>query len=243
MPPHYRGLIITLRHTTLGRTPLDEWSARCRELYLTTRNTHTRQIFISPAGFEPTVPASERPQTHVLARAATGTGAVTFTVWSNVCPVIMHEHLQPDKHSLRLFPGKWRGTAVKASHIYCSSSSRVLRYDQLTSIFFSCRVGMSSNARMVFEIPCGDQSPCGRANEWSVFFCWIMTLKLRILRELYQCSNLFRTCSHVTCIYLRRAIYCKITVWLIPEDGGGRFPRNTVTHIADYAMPDRRFQD
>jgi hypothetical protein len=26
-PPHYRGLTITLRHTTLGRTPLDEWSA------------------------------------------------------------------------------------------------------------------------------------------------------------------------------------------------------------------------
>jgi hypothetical protein len=26
-PPHYRGFTITLRHTTLGRTPLDEWSA------------------------------------------------------------------------------------------------------------------------------------------------------------------------------------------------------------------------
>jgi len=23
-PPHYRGFMITLRHTTLGRTPLDE---------------------------------------------------------------------------------------------------------------------------------------------------------------------------------------------------------------------------
>jgi len=27
-----------------------------------------------PAGFEPTIPASERPQRHVLDRAATGTG-------------------------------------------------------------------------------------------------------------------------------------------------------------------------
>jgi hypothetical protein len=26
-PPHYRGFTITLRNTTLGRTPLDEWSA------------------------------------------------------------------------------------------------------------------------------------------------------------------------------------------------------------------------
>jgi len=26
-PPHCRGCEITLRHTTVGRTPLDEWSA------------------------------------------------------------------------------------------------------------------------------------------------------------------------------------------------------------------------
>jgi hypothetical protein len=31
-----------------------------------------------PAGFEPTIPASERPQTHALDRAATGTGNFTF---------------------------------------------------------------------------------------------------------------------------------------------------------------------
>jgi len=24
-PPHFRGFTIKLRHTTLGRTPLDEW--------------------------------------------------------------------------------------------------------------------------------------------------------------------------------------------------------------------------
>jgi hypothetical protein len=35
--------MITLRHTTLGRTPLDEWSARRRDLYLTTHDTHKRQ--------------------------------------------------------------------------------------------------------------------------------------------------------------------------------------------------------
>jgi len=26
---------------TLGASPLDEWLARCRDLYLTTRNIHT----------------------------------------------------------------------------------------------------------------------------------------------------------------------------------------------------------
>ena len=34
-PPHYRGFTSTLRHTTLSVTPLDEWSARRRDLYLT----------------------------------------------------------------------------------------------------------------------------------------------------------------------------------------------------------------
>jgi len=34
-PLHYRGFTITLRHTTLGKTALDGWSARSRDLYLT----------------------------------------------------------------------------------------------------------------------------------------------------------------------------------------------------------------
>jgi len=31
---YYLGFAITLRHTTVGRTPLDEWSGRRRDLYL-----------------------------------------------------------------------------------------------------------------------------------------------------------------------------------------------------------------
>jgi hypothetical protein len=72
--PHYRGFTITLRHTTLGRTPLDEWSARRRDLYLTTHNTHKRQTSMLPAGSEPTISGGERPQTHALGRTATGMG-------------------------------------------------------------------------------------------------------------------------------------------------------------------------
>ena len=38
-----------------------------------------------PAGFEPTIPASEQPQTHALDRTATGIGLVdVFMVW-DVC--------------------------------------------------------------------------------------------------------------------------------------------------------------
>ena len=62
------------RRTTVGRTPLDEWSARRRDLYLTTHNTHNRQTSIPPVGFEPTISAGERSQTCALDRAATRTG-------------------------------------------------------------------------------------------------------------------------------------------------------------------------
>jgi hypothetical protein len=47
-PPHSRGFYITQRRATVGRTPLDEWSARRRDLYLTTHNTHNRQITMPP---------------------------------------------------------------------------------------------------------------------------------------------------------------------------------------------------
>jgi hypothetical protein len=41
---------------------------RRRDLYLTAHNTHKRQTSKLPVGFEPTIPASERPQTHALDR-------------------------------------------------------------------------------------------------------------------------------------------------------------------------------
>ena len=73
-----RFLDHTQRRTTVCRTPLDEWSARRRDLYLTTHNTHNRQTSIPPVVFEPTISAGERPQTHALDRAATGTGIYVY---------------------------------------------------------------------------------------------------------------------------------------------------------------------
>jgi hypothetical protein len=68
-PPQWRdnhqwatwGVTITLRHTIFGWTPLDEWSARRINLYLTTHNTHNKQTSMLPAGFEPIFSAGERP--------------------------------------------------------------------------------------------------------------------------------------------------------------------------------------
>jgi len=55
-----RFLDHTRRRTTIGRTPLDEWSARCRDLYLITHNTHNRQHSHAPGEI----------RTHYLSRRA-----------------------------------------------------------------------------------------------------------------------------------------------------------------------------
>jgi len=71
-----RFLDHTQRRVTVGRTPPDEWSARRRDLYLKTYNTHKGQISKLPIIFETKFSAGEGPQTYSLERAATGFGEV-----------------------------------------------------------------------------------------------------------------------------------------------------------------------
>jgi hypothetical protein len=52
-----RFLDHTQRRATVGRTPLNEWSGRRRDLYLTTHNRHAS---MPPVGFEPTIAAGEQ---------------------------------------------------------------------------------------------------------------------------------------------------------------------------------------
>ena len=59
----------TQRHSTVGRTPLDERSARRRDLYLTTHDTHNRQVSMPPVGFAPKISAGERPVAARLLRS------------------------------------------------------------------------------------------------------------------------------------------------------------------------------
>jgi len=66
------------RYDTSGRV-----IARRRALSLKTHNTQNRQTSMPPARFEPTVSVRERPQTHALVRAATGTS-----------PIIVHAYLK-----------------------------------------------------------------------------------------------------------------------------------------------------
>ena len=84
-----------VRHTTVGRTPLDEGSARRRDHYMTTHTTFTRERTLPPAGFEPAVAASYRPQVLVLDRSATGLGFLFA--------IIFHFHVTvPVQNCIRL---------------------------------------------------------------------------------------------------------------------------------------------
>jgi len=67
-----RFLDHTQLDTTVDRTPLDEWSASRRDLYLTTYNSHNRQTSISPVLFEFTLQVKKRPRIHALDRTVTG---------------------------------------------------------------------------------------------------------------------------------------------------------------------------
>jgi len=63
-PHHSRGFWITHKDAAdPDRTPLDELSARPRDLYLTTHNNHNRQTSMPSVRFEPTISACDRPQT------------------------------------------------------------------------------------------------------------------------------------------------------------------------------------
>jgi hypothetical protein len=80
-PQRARGLLIqevSRSHTTTHHRRWDTFgqviSSSQRPLLDNTHNTHNRQTPMPLVGFEPTISAGERPQTHVLDRAVTGTG-------------------------------------------------------------------------------------------------------------------------------------------------------------------------
>jgi len=77
--PLWDFMITLIGHSSLGRTSLDTWSAWCRDLYLTIYNTHKRWTSILLVGIEPTIPASEWPQTHTLDCVATGIGSSLYS--------------------------------------------------------------------------------------------------------------------------------------------------------------------
>ena len=130
-----RFLDHTQRRTTVGTTPLDEWSARRRDLYLTTHSTHNRQTSMPPVGFEPTILAGEQPQTYALDRAATGTGVCLYIYISlRMCIY--------SRHVLYLCNAtySYRGKNINTHFIHLRTSfciSCFSSFSSLYSLFFS----------------------------------------------------------------------------------------------------------
>jgi len=129
-PPHsWDFLDHTQRRTTVGRTPMDECSARRRDLYLTTHNTHNRQTSMLRVGFEPTISAGERPQTHALGYGYIGARTDT-TQQTNIClgihcrNVWLHLNWQPSsplqRHSnpLRTAASIWPECRLETNSLY-----------------------------------------------------------------------------------------------------------------------------
>ena len=118
-----RFLNHTQRRTTVGRTPLDEWSAHRRDLYLATHNTHNRQTSTPPVGFESTISAGERPQTYALDRAATGAGRPSGS---------------PSKCSVQA--KSWSSSKLPKSPVFCYTQSAKTKHARPKCFWFiACR--------------------------------------------------------------------------------------------------------
>jgi hypothetical protein len=87
-PPHFSRF----RDHKLGRTPLDEWPARRRDLYLTTHNTHNRQTSMPPGGIRTHNPSKRtavdprlklRDHRYRLKTCPSVTLSTTNPIWTN----------------------------------------------------------------------------------------------------------------------------------------------------------------
>jgi len=148
--PYWRckGLLFNLvtlndTHThTLGRTPLDEGSARRRDLYLTTHNTQKRETSMTPAGFEPAIPANKRSQTQALDRAATVIGRLVLTV-----------HQQGEASSMcsitRIPPLPYTQTSKFLALLYVSLGLTLKNSIFCTRLVFTCFVWISEQTASV----------------------------------------------------------------------------------------------
>jgi len=112
--PHTKHTHTHTHRHTLGRTPLDERSDSRRDLYLTTHTIQKRQTSVPPAGFEPAVPASYRPQTYSLDRAATGINHCYVCrknwIYARSHTKHTHTHTHTHRHTLGRTPLDERST-------------------------------------------------------------------------------------------------------------------------------------
>jgi len=98
----------TTTHLTVGRTPLDVWSARRRDLYLTTHNTHNRQTSMPPVGFEPTISG----------RAATDLRLRPRGHWDRAIEIYIRPYVKYDCHWPYFYENQAYSTAFCKDCLY-----------------------------------------------------------------------------------------------------------------------------
>ena len=138
------------QQTDIHRTPIDEWSAYRRDIFLTKHNTHNRQTSMLPVGFEPAIPASEQPQTHALNRAATGIGQnyVPFPNFEAQTARLSNTINNPQRASPWVYKRRWASfvSAIVASLLFhMKSVPCLITFWIETSVLFQFSNKRSSN--------------------------------------------------------------------------------------------------
>ena len=93
-PPHYRGFTITLRLTTLRRTPFDQCSARGGDPYVTAHGTQKRQTSMRLGGIRtrnPSKGGAANPPLRPRDRWPSGSITTGKFFWKNLHVCTMHE--------------------------------------------------------------------------------------------------------------------------------------------------------
>jgi hypothetical protein len=107
--------------TRVDRTPLDKWSARRTDLHLTIHSTYKRHIN-ALAGFEVTLRANDRPQTHAFDRTAAGIGRICSTYCFCTATIVARTCLSVMLYVYWLSCVTWNYQIMKAIKIFNSKS-------------------------------------------------------------------------------------------------------------------------
>jgi hypothetical protein len=108
-PRHTRFLDHTQRCATVGRSTLDEWSARRRDLYL---RTHNRKSFIPPVGFQLLYDRNRRAAVDLRLRPRDHWDWLLSCAMTNKCTIISQIitllHVSTLGLAVRIFPATTR---------------------------------------------------------------------------------------------------------------------------------------